>query len=253
MANIDIYPFGQSQDTPAGYPTVGRQWSGKKWYAFGTSITVGKYPQHIAELSGMVLEKKAFGGSGITTAVTNTDLYTTIMNFSANDADLITLEAGANDISAPLGTVYDGLSDSSVTNNSTWCGGLNKCLAHLLEVTSAQIVFINSPRQRAQWNNMSNRYNGNEKWGSDHHTVLEMEEISRRVCELNGVYYIPAAGACGMGFARINASNTPNPSDAYVADQIHLTNLGAYNYAQAIWSHLKNIPLFYTEAPTIPT
>lgn len=33
-------------------------------------------------------------------------------------------------------------------------------------------------------------------------------------------------------------------------DQIHHTNLGGYNFAQAIWSQLKNIPLFYKAIPT---
>lgn len=47
-----------------------------------------------------------------------------------------------------------------------------------------------------------------------------------------------------MGYARMNAS------DNYNVDQIHQTNLGGYNFAQAIWSQLKNIPLFYTAIPT---
>jgi hypothetical protein len=61
---------------------------------------------------------------------------------------------------------------------------------------------------------------------------------------LNAVYFIPAGSMDGMGYARMNASN------AYNVDNIHHTNLGGYNFAQAIWSQLKNIPLFYTEIPT---
>ena len=41
-----------------------------------------------------------------------------------------------------------------------------------------------------------------------------------------------------------------NASNNYNADQVHQTELGGYNFAQAIWSQLKNIPLFYKAIPT---
>lgn len=269
MTNTDIYPYGQNQPVPTGYPIANdlntndaqqalsaamgyklarTHWNGKKWWGFGTSITdvgagTGKYAPYLAALSGMTFVDHGHGGKGITTAAAGQDVYNDIMAVTSScDADLITLEIGANDHAAPLGTPYDGLPDSTVTNNSTLCGALNICIRHLQEVTNAQIVVIGSPKgRRSAGSNPTIRY-GNEKWGSDNHTFLERDEAIRQVCAINSVYYLPPAD--GMGYARMNASND------YNVDQIHQTNLGGYNFAQAIWSQLKNIPLFYTALPT---
>lgn len=274
MANTEIKPFGNTQEMPSGYPIANdldtndaqqalsaamgyklarTHWWGKKWYGFGTSMTdshtvnpelndtTGKYPAYLAALSGMTFVDKGIGGSGIT-ASSDKKLYNSIMAFNAQDADLITLEVGANDGAAALGTPYDGLNDSPVTDNSTFCGALNKCLTHLLSVTNAQIVVICSPHGRYQYQHPENVYNGNETSGSDNHTNLDRDEAIRKVCMLNSVYYNGPFD--GLGRARMNASNT------YNVDQIHHTNLGGYNFAQAIWSQLKNIPLFYAAMPS---
>lgn len=255
--NLDTNRADQALTAAMGYKLArssgGPQWKNKKWYGFGTSMTdttsynaelgdtTGKYPPHLAALSGMTFINKGIGGSGIT-ASSDKKLYNSIMAFNAQDADLITLEVGANDGAAALGTPYDGLNDSPVTDNSTFCGALNKCLTHLLSVTNAQIVVICSPHGRYQYHNASNVYNGNETSGSDNHTNLDRDEAIRKVCMLNSVYYIGPFD--GLGRARMNASNLFNK------DQIHHTELGGYNFAQAIWSQLKNIPLFYTQIPT---
>lgn len=274
MANTIVYPFGEGGGDPIAFPIAnnlttndplkalsaamgvelasmigngGRQWQGKKWYGFGTSITntnsEGKYPTYLAQLSGMTFVNKGHSGGGITTS-SDQSIYNDVMTSDLSDANLITLEVGANDASAPLGTPYDGLTGSTVTNNSTLCGALNKCLTHLLSTTTAQIVVINSPHGRYPYQQPNNPNNGNETYGSDNHTILERDEIMRKVCMLNSVYYIPASACDGMGYARMNANNN------YNVDQIHQTNLGGYNFAQAIWSQLKNIPLFYTSIPT---
>lgn len=276
MANTDIYPYGQSEEMPAGYPIANdldtndaqqalsaamgyklarTHWNGKKWYGFGTSITdtesynaelgdtTGKYAPYLAALSGMTFVNKGIGGSGITKS-SDQRLYNSLMSFNAQDADLITLEVGANDGGAALGTPYDGLPGEAVTDNTTFCGALNKVLTHLLSTTTAQIVVICSPHGRYRYQHPEQPYYGNETSGSDNHTTLDRDEIIRKVCELNAVYYIPAGAACGMGRARTNANNL------LVRDQVHQTNLGGYNFAQAIWSQLKNIPLFYKAIPT---
>lgn len=278
MANTNINPYGQSEELPAGYPISnsldennaqkgasaaltyqlkrmigdGKHWNGKKWYAFGTSITdtsgsnpTGKYAPYLAAMSGMAFVNKGIGGSGITSA-SNHLLYDSIFSPSLDlsDADLITLEVGANDGSAELGTIYDGLPNEDVTDNSSFCGALNLVIRHLQEISNAQIVVICSPTSRYQYGNSSNKYYGNNTSGSDNHTIVERDDAMRKVCMLNSVYYIPAGAANGMGFARSNASNN------YQVDQIHHTNLGGYNFAQAIWVQLKNIPLFYTSIPS---
>ena len=268
MVSIDINPFGQGGSMPEGYPLCNNldtnradqaltaamgyklartHWYGKKWHGFGTSITnvsnEGKYATYLAALSGMTFVNHGKSGGGITKS-SNQALYNEIMQASLADADLITLEVGANDHAAPLGSIYDGLPGETIQDNSTFCGALNTCIRHLQATTNAQIVVICSPHGRHALNNPSNQRYGNEKWGSDNHTNVELSEAIRKVCLLNAVYFIPSGDMDGMGYARMNASNL------YNVDQIHHTALGGYNFAQAIWSQLKNIPLFYTAIPT---
>lgn len=273
MANTDINPFAPTSEVPAGFRLTdsldenvsnkgasakaaytlkrmisgdGNHWNGKKWYGFGTSITntssEGKYATYLAQISGMTFVNNGKSGGGITKS-SNQAIYNAIMSFNKTDADLITLEVGANDNSAPLGTIYDGLPGETVTDNSTFLGALNLCIRYLQANTNAQIVVICSPTSRYQLGSRSNPYYGNQKSGSDNHTITDRDDLMRKVCMLNSVYYIPAGCMNGMGYARANASNN------YNVDQIHHTNLGGYNFAQAIWSQLKNIPLFYTAIP----
>lgn len=281
MAYTEIKPFGNTQEMPNGYPIAdnlitdsaqqalsakqgkrlkgmidalgsggGEQWNGKKWWGFGTSITntgnEGKYPTYLAAISGMTFVNHGFSGGGITSA-SNHAIYNDIMAVTSScDADLITLEVGANDGSAPLGTIYDGLNGESVTDNSTFCGALNLCIRKLQATTDAQIVVMCSPHSRYQYGNKSNKYYGNETWASDNHTLIDVNEAIRKVCLINAVYYIPVGNMSGMGYARMNGSD----GNDYIRDQIHHTDLGGYNFARAIWSHLKDIPLFYTAIPT---
>lgn len=268
MANTDIYPYGQGGELPAGYPIANdlntndarkalsaamgyklarTHWNGKKWWGFGTSITnvtnEGKYATYLEALSGMTFVNHGHSGGGITKS-SNQAVYNDIMSVtSACDADLITLECSANDMSAPLGTIYDALTGATVTDNTSLCGALNKCIRHLQATTNAQIMVIVSPTMRYGTPN-NTVYDGTRQFGTDNHTYVDAWEAMRKVCLNNSVYFIPAGGMDGMGFARMNANNN------YNVDQIHHTALGGYNFAQAIWSQLKNIPLFYTAVPT---
>lgn len=224
--------------------TLGRtHWYGKEWMGFGTSITntssEGKYPTYLAQISGLAFINHGHSGGGITTA-SDQAVYNDVMTADLSTADLITLEVGANDGSAPLGTPYDGLPGSGVQDNSTLCGALNLCIRHLQAESNAQVVVMCSPPSRYQRTNPSNQYSGNEQSGTDNHTKLELNEAIERVCKLNSCWFIPAGMMDGMGYARLNASND------YNVDQIHQSDLGGYNFAQAIWAFLKNIPLFYT-------
>lgn len=292
MANTNINPFGQGGELPAGYPistsldennaqkaaaastvyqlkrmigSAGGHWNGKKWYGFGTSITntssEGKYATYLAALSGMTFVNCGHSGGGIT-AGSNETVYDDIMSRDLSDADLITLEVGANEGVSPLGSIYDGLPDETVlngrnhddvvnytgvTDNSTFCGALNLILRHLLSTTNAQIVVFQSPNARyisyasGPSAGQTKYYDGNEKSTSGY-TNVECEKAIEDICKLNSVHFIPSYN--GLGYARLNASN------AFNVDNIHQSNLGGYNFAQAIWSQLKNIPLFYTAVPT---
>lgn len=211
------------------------QWDGKIWYAYGTSLTnitnEGKYAKYLRDLSGLTLVNKGLSGGKI---VNNGNIKQAVMNTTDGklEADLITLEVGANDAPATLGDVYD-------EDDTTFCGALNQCIRYLQENTNAQIVVLSSTTSRYKLGDPSQKYNGTEKFGSDEHTVLQMRQKTREVCELNSCYYIPMGEGCGLGYARMNASNL------YNYDQIHHTDLGGYNVAQFIWSRLKNIPLWY--------
>lgn len=205
-------------------------WSGKTWYAYGTSITninnEGKYPTYLAQLSGMKLVNKGISGGGIGNlgAYSQGQVYNAICNTTdgKTDADLITLECGANDCSAdvPLGTIYD-------TGTSTLCGCFNDCIRYLQANTTAQIVVIPSVATKTE-PTASNKY-------------YEFQLLMKQMCFINRVEFID--GNDCLGYGRINGNTT------YTSDSIHQTNLGGYNLAKSIWAKLKDVPLFYTSIP----
>lgn len=214
----------------------GAQWSGKKWYAYGTSLTnisnEGKYATYLAQISGLVLTNKGISGGSILGNIKSAVMNTTDGKLTA---DLITLEVGANNFSSTIGTIYD-------TGNDTLCGCLNQCIRYLQENTNAQIVVMSSTCGRYPPGSPGSQYTHDQQFGG--HTVYDTYTAIREVCRVNGVYYIPMGDGIGMGLARMQASNN------YNTDQVHHTNLGGYNLAQGIWGYLKNIPLWYTAIPS---
>lgn len=148
------------------------------------------------------------------------------------NADLITLEVGANDTSSVLGNVYD-------TEDETFCGALNQCIRYLQKYTNAQIVVISSTNGRYSYDDENDIFYPEKRFGTDNHTKLEQWNLTREVCKLNGVYYIDMGESAGLGYSRMN--------DTYLVDQIHHTDIGGYNLAQFVWSKLKNIPLWYSK------
>ena len=217
------------------YPDVENHWKNKKWYAYGTSLTntssEGKYPTYLAQLSGMQLTNKGISGGSIMG-----NIKTAIMNITdgKTEADLITLEIGANDYSATLGTIYD-------TGSTTFCGCLNQSIRYLQENTDAQIVVMPSTLMRYSPSNPSNPTPPETTYGSDNHTLYDQHKAIEEICKLNGCYHIPF-DQLGLGYSRM--------SNDYLVDQIHHTALGGYNLAQGIWGYLKNIPLWYTQIPS---
>ena len=211
----------------------GPQWQGKKWYAYGTSITetdnaqqTGKYVPFLAQMSGMIATNKGIGGGGIGNlgAFSTGQVYDAICNITDGklEADLITLETGANDISAavPLGDVFD-------TGRDTLAGCLNDCIHYLQENTTAQIAIIPSPV-------------GTQT--SD--KALQWAKMIHEICDINRVTFISPND--NLGRAKVNS----NQGNLYLVDNIHQTSLGGYILAEYIWYQLRNIPLFYTSIPT---
>lgn len=218
--------------------TGGAQWSGKKWYAYGTSLTQrGQYTSALVGLSSLQLANKGIGGGKIVGSSAN--IRSAVMNTTDGklEADLITLEVGANDTSETIGTIYD-------TGNTTFCGALNQCIQYLQANTNAQIVVMSSTRSRYASGSPSDLESISDTYGSDNHTKFDQWEATRKCCEVNSVYYIPFGDGLGLGLARMQANNL------YLVDNIHHTALGGYNIAQGIWGYLKNIPLWYTAIPS---
>ena len=201
-------------------------WNGKVWHAYGTSITsvaVGKYVQYLEKISGLKAHNHGIGGGGITNlgGFSKGQVKTAIMTLEdgKQEADLITLEVGANEGGAH-GYKYD-------TGDDTFCGCLNQCIRYLQKNTNAQIVVIPSIAPTNEINELKQYY--------------ERVEKMREVCEINRVYFLGSGS--GIGHARITVDKS------YTVDNIHQTDLGGYNFARFIWSQLKNIPLWYTEIP----
>lgn len=226
--------YFDSQNVPTISQLMGKQWNGKTWYGFGTSMTntsnEGKYPTYLAQLSGMTFVNHGHSGGGITTS-SDQSVYTDLMGTDLSGADLVTLEVGANDASASLGTIND-------TTNATFIGALILCIRYVQANSNAQLVVFPSPHGRYQYKHPENVYDGTQTYGADNHTMLDRDEAIRKVCMMYDVPYI--APSSNLGYARMNASNN------YNVDQIHYTNLGGYNFALSIWAHLQLIPNFKT-------
>lgn len=210
----------------------GIQWNGKKWYAYGTSITdtsqLGKYAPYLAQLSGMQLTDKGISGGGIGNigAHSHGQVFNAICNTTDGklNADLITLETGPNDTDAsvPLGTIYD-------TTQNTLAGCLNLCIRYLQANTNAQIAIMPSVATTTEPTETNQYY----KW----------QLMIRDICIINRVFFIEPA--CNLGYGKLTGPN----GSLYVVDNIHQTNLGGYILAEAMWEQIKRIPNFRTALP----
>lgn len=219
----------------SSFDGTGGQWAGKTWYAYGTSITANNgtsglatYVTYLKKMSGMTAVNKGLAGKGIGTwgwSGNHGEVYDAICNITDGklNADLITLETGANDVisDTPLGTVYD-------TGRTTLAGCLNDCLRYLQANTNAQIAVINSPAGTTEPNATGQYY--------------EWAKMVEEICHINRVHFLN--NDTNMGWAKISDSTK---GSLYVRDSIHQTNLGSYIMAQNMWYQLMNVPCFYTE------
>ena len=212
---------------------AGAQWSGKTWYAYGTSITSiaqGNYVPYVAKLGGMNYVNKGIPGGSLSNlgGYGKGEIKNAIMNTTDGklDADLITLETGPNEgDNTTHGTIYD-------TGDDSYCGCLTQCIQYLQANTNAQIVVIATVATTTPV--------------KDSQVYYERLLLVEQVCKVNHVYFIPTYD--GLGTARITANGTK-----YTVDNIHQSKLGGYNKAHSIWRELKNIPLFYSSTDDLPT
>ena len=204
-------------------------WNGKKWYAYGTSMTSishGKYVPVVEELSGLKCTNLGIPGGCLTPdGFGKGDTKRAVMTLDDGkmEADLITLEVLPNE-GAIVGDIYD-------TDDESFCGCFNQCLRFLQENTKAQIVVIimigdntNPPDYKTDTRKI---------------TQFEFAQTIEKVAKLNCVPVINAFTDSGFGYGRVKARE-------YQIDNIHLNELGGKNMGYFVWSKLKDIPLWFS-------
>lgn len=153
----------------------------------------------------------------------------------ANAAELITIEGSVNDYAAgvPLGTVGDTvpytnglLPDSS--SSGTFAGACYCAFKEAIQYApKATVVFLTDSTGKSSG---ENNYDWHRKNGLN---LMQIDYINmaKAVAAYVGIPVID----CGQD-SMINAANPD-----YLADWIHHSYLGGYQYAKAIWDKLKNI------------
>ena len=205
-------------------------WSGKLWYAYGTSMTSisqGEYVPVVEKLSGLNVVNKGIPGGCLTPdgyGKGNTKAAVMTLDDGKEKADLITLEVLPNE-GAIVGDIYD-------TDDKSFCGCLNQCIRYLQENTKAQIVLII----------MIGANNSSPEHPTEIRKITEFEFSQKieLVAKLNSVPVINVLTDSGFGYARVKKGE-------YQGDVIHLNKLGGLNMGNFVWSKLKNIPLWESE------
>ena len=198
------------------------QWNNKEWHCFGTSISnasaEGKYPSYLSALSGLNYHNFAYSGGKITTQILNQIQNDT----DIADADLITVEGFVNDWSqqTTLGLITDTTAD-------TFYGALYVAITYILSHSDATLVFI-TDTTGANYGGIDIRREAMRNGLTQNDFIKATIEM----CEYMGVPIIDAGRKSCI---------SQDTADLYLADQIHQTEKGGQQYAQTIWSELKNI------------
>lgn len=124
-----------------------KKWLGKKWVAFGDSLTEANrrtdknYHDYIADETGIEVVNMGESGSGYKREFdSNTAFYQRILNVPT-DADVITIFGSGNDLSTTWNTY--GLGNPTDTGTDTICGCINKTIDNLYSVyPTAQLGII---------------------------------------------------------------------------------------------------------------
>lgn len=216
----------------------GKQWQGKKWYCYGTSMTdnsgsdpsavTGMYSKYLAEYAGLEEHNFGKGGSGIVPSIHGTvdSIKTRCMRLDDGkaEADLITLEIIPNDAKSELGDVYD-------TCDETFCGNLNQILRYLLENTRAVVAVLIANRTRHEHLHPENQYSPQSDYMKKR---IAREKAVEEICLIHGVPCFNASREANLGFYRVTGNND------YIRDQVHDTDEGGRILAQYYWGKLKN-------------
>lgn len=220
------------------YPDI--VWNGKKWAAFGTSITdtsyidttflmhTGKYVPYLVQMSGMKVTNYGIAGASFLSNIMNK-----VKSVDLSTFDLVTIEGAVNDhaTSKPIGEVGD-------TGDTTFAGTIYQMANYVYSNSNATLVFITDHVGR--YVHINPAPDGSDFYGDCAPTkrntlnLLQIDYINMiaKQCEYFGIPIIMAGQDAGINLMTGNQ---------YLVDHIHQSYAGGHQYAQTIWSALKNI------------
>ena len=217
---------------------IGNQWNGKKWAAFGTSITdtsytdvhflqpTGKYVPFLKDMSGMVVTNYGMAGAPILNNIMNKVLTTNLSAF-----DIVTIEGSVNDhaMSKPLGQVGD-------VGTDTFAGAIYQMAKYVYENSNATLFFITDYVGR--YVHINPAPDGSDFYGDcaptkvNNDGLLQIDYINMMIkqCEYFGIPCITAGQDAGINLIT---------GSLYLMDHIHSSYVGGKQYAETIWKELK--------------
>lgn len=221
---------------------TGNPWIGKKWIGFGTSLTdttqampdgetgevTGKYPAYLQALSGLLYTNYAVGGSTMCNMATMSDstvieqIDLAIQNDDLQTADIITIDGFVNDWyhQSDIGNL-DDTSDGE-NNDTTIYMAMHTAVSKIATANpNALIAFIADSTGQSTWAYDEKR-NGNYQY--------DFINAMRDFCNFTGCLFIDAGITSEI--------NKFHPQ--YLGDHVHHTYIGGEQFANAIWSVLKN-------------
>jgi lysophospholipase L1-like esterase len=221
--NSNAALFGGITD---GLSAPARPYSGKKWAALGTSITIGgKYTGPLTTLLGATLTNLGVSGGSIGEATNGHAGSLAIYNAIASipsDADLVTIEAGINDFGSAWvnrGTIGD-------TTTATFCGGLRAAVVAIrVQAPNAKIVFL-TPYSGGSGTATHRHFvaNGNGDY------LYQFQDDVEDVARLTGCPVIDVGRQSGIGY---------DTASLYMpVDGLHLDATGGGRYANYVFKQL---------------
>ena len=230
------------------YGRKNKQWEGKKWYAFGTSISdttfsmpydlpgvTGKYPPYLVALSGLEHHNYALGGSRITNEATSDrdTILRRILSTDLSDADLITIDGFVNDFGACEIGDLESLTPDNV-DDTTLFGAMFLAITHCLQNSNAVVCLLTDNTGKI-WITPQGQTHPIDlrPWKKDGYgkTQNDYQDAMRKIAKYLGCYCIDAGSMASINYCH----------PEYLQDTIHQSEAGGKQYANAIWSVLKDI------------
>ena len=239
----DYYCIYKANDEmPAEYVSHddGFFWRGKKWIAFGTSITAthnidehflqrtGKYIPYLEDMMKIPAVNLGIPGGSFMT-----DILNKVTSASLTGFDLVTIEGAVNDFatSKPLGSVGDN-------TDATFAGCIYQMAQYVYENSDATLVFItdhegrNVDNMEAPDGTTYTQHLGPEVTNSLGLKQIDYINMIRDVCQYLEIPCIMAGS---------KSSINPFTGSLYLMDAIHQSYVGGKQYANTIYQELKTI------------